>query len=140
MAKRALASSTPAIADADPTVLGVGSPEFPKDLLLEGLRLKTILNEKVKDDEYDPEFHLARRCREVLEELAVVQASAGVERIGGWGVKFRARLSRGRETLDKALLMQGMLAAGMSSEQVVEVMTKAAKTGEGYWVHELEKE
>lgn len=123
----------------DSMVLGVDSPDFPKELLLEGVRLKAVLNEKVKDDEYDPEFHLARRCKEVMEELAVVQASAGVERIEGCGVKFQARLQDGRQTLNKSLLVEAMLAKGLTAVQVAEVMEWATTTGEGYWVREIRK-
>ena len=117
-------------------------------LMGEAYHLKQVLNDKVKDSEYDPNVHLARRYKEVKVELAEVIADGKVEVIPGekssaivlGGFKFVSRLQDGRKSLDQQKLIQQLIAEGLSVEVVMGCIERSTKVGEPFWVNEIDVE
>ena len=117
-------------------------------LMGEAYHLKQVLNDKVKDSEYDPNVHLARRYKEVKVELAEVIADGKVEVILGekssaivlGGFKFVSRLQDGRKSLDQQKLIQQLIAEGLSVEVVMGCIERSTKVGEPFWVNEIDVE
>lgn len=117
-------------------------------LMGEAYHLKQVLNEKVKDSEYDPNVHLARRYKEVKVELAEVIADGRVPVLAQdksnaivlGGFKFVSRLQDGRKSLDQQKLIQQLIAEGLSVEVVMGCIDRATKVGEPFWVNEIDVE
>jgi len=109
-------------------------------LMQEAFDLKNQLNEKVKDEEYDPEFHIARRYSECKTELAQIQSERGVESLVGGGLKFVARLQEGRKSLDQQVLKGLLLGRGIPADEVAKMFETATKSGSPYWVKEISED
>lgn len=112
--------------------------ELASGLMEEAWDLKQMLNERVKDGEYDPEFHHARRYKEVKDQLALIQTEMGGECIEDGKYKFSAKLRPGRESLNKDLLTGLLLARGIPAPEIADMYGKSTKVGDPYWVKEVE--
>ena len=119
--------------------------EATESLMIEALDLKDRLNDKVRDADYDPNFHLARRYKEIKTELATIVAEEKVPvedlgkgkciRLGG--LKFVSRLQEGRKSLDQDKLKEGLLGLGLSIETMNTTLAWATKEGVPFWVNEI---
>lgn len=103
-------------------------------MLEEAWQLKSMLSEKVDDEVYDPKFHIVRRFDELKQELAEIQAAEGQELgLRHGSIMFNTVLVAGRKTLDKDLLKQNLLSAGLDAEKVQEVIELSTKEGTETW-------
>jgi|SRR5215510_12673229 len=108
-----------------------------RQLMEECAELKAKLDEKVDDTMYDPQFHSARRYKEVKEQLGEIQAEEGLEGIRMDDLEFRAAMREGRKTLDKDKFKEELLSRGVNISVILAAMNAATTTGEAYWVREI---
>lgn len=101
-------------------------------LIEEAAALKKELDPKIEGSK-------AARYEEIKTELTMIQTSAGVEGLRHNDVVFVARLNNGRTTVDNKRFVQGLLERGVKA-QVIEAATEAAtKTGDPFWVKQIEE-
>lgn len=123
-----------------PELLETGIEDADKAVLLleEGEQLKNMLNETVKDDVYDPQIHVARRYKEIKEELCMIQIASDVPGLRHGRLAFVARLQDGRESIDMKLFVEVLLARGVHIDIINAAMLQAKKTGDSFWVKQIE--
>jgi hypothetical protein len=121
----------------DPNVVAMTDAHRIVMLLEEAAKLKDVLDDKVPDDQYDPNYHLARRYKDIKEELAELQADCGMEGLRHNRFVFVARLQDGRKTVDMERLGLALAERGVHIDVVMDAIKAATKYGESYWVKEV---
>jgi hypothetical protein len=117
--------------------LKIFTPSQVASLLEEGYRLKRRLDEKIADDVYEPEFHIGRRLKEVLDELAEIQQSEGLERLTHGDITFRLKHVNPRMELDREEFIHQLQTRGVRDETIRAALKPSLKPIREYWTKEL---
>lgn len=102
-----------------------------EELLDEGMRIKNELNTKVPDSK-------GARLEEIKTELNALQVCAGLDGFRHGRIVFVARQQDGKTTVDSKKRDRYLMEHGVTAALLTAATKHAEKTGDDFWVRELE--
>lgn len=108
------------------------------ELLEHGTRLKSQIGEKPEPDKNKEGSGLLKELQDVKDELTMIQTTYGLEGVRHNNLVFIARLQDGRASTPMKEVVKELLARNVSIETINAAIIAATKTGDSFWVRDLE--